>query len=102
MGCPSGSQSEVNEGKSPLSRARRCCAWELNFPTAGSHAVTIATDKSGFPGMQKKFIAIMLDLLPLDRPWSRAAPTSLNAAESLMGNAGFSTQWGKAGQKILV
>lgn len=45
----------------------------------------------------------MLDLLHVDRPQSRAAPTPLHsAAESLVGNVGFSTCWGGAGQKMLI
>lgn len=50
---------------------------------------------------KKNFIAVMLDLLRVDRPWSGAAPASPNAAESLVGNVGFSTCWGGAGQAIL-
>lgn len=60
--------------------------------------------KAAFQARKKKkyFIAVMLDLLPVDRPWSGAAPASPSAAESLVGNVGFSTCWGGAGQKILV
>lgn len=58
--------------------------------------------KAAFQARKKKnFIAVMLDLLRVDRPWSGAAPASPNAAESLVGNVGFSTCWEGAGQKIL-
>lgn len=53
--------------------------------------------------MQKNcFVTITLDLLHVDRPRNRAAPAPPDTVESLVGNVGFSTHWGGAGQKILV
>lgn len=48
----------VGEGKFPLCRARSCCTQESNLPSPWSHAVSIATHESGFPGMQKEIISL--------------------------------------------
>lgn len=80
----------------PLSTTMSSCAQESNLPCLWSHAVSTATFESSFPGIKKNknknnFIAIMLYLLHVDRPWSRAAPTPctmlLNHSWKMLGSA---------------